>query len=96
MQFKPYVSQDQMDAEAYWRGKPIKKWAVTITAGPMKRPRYQRIVYVSAVSAARAEACARREVWPKPPRGATYQVRLAGPVELGCIPSRDQSGIELA
>jgi hypothetical protein len=79
--------QDQMDATAYWRDKEWKKWAVAVIAGPAKRPTYRTTYYACARTAERAIACVRREMFQRPPRGARFTARLAGPRELGCVPA---------
>ena len=79
--------QDQIDAAAYWAGKEWKKWAVDIVAGPEKKPTYSRTYYCTARTSERALVVVKRELCVKPPRGARYSVRLAGPRELGCVPT---------
>ena len=74
---------DEADAIAYWAGKPWKKYAIDVTAGPYKRPTFRRTVYAGAASAAEAIETAKRNMLNKPSR-ARYQARLAGPAELGC------------
>lgn len=78
--------QDQIDAIAYWADKEWKKWAVDITAGPEKKPTYCRTFYCAAMSGDRALTVVKRDLTTRPPRGARYVVRLAGPRELGCVP----------
>ncbi|KAA0073159.1 hypothetical protein CIW54_27980 (plasmid) [Paraburkholderia sp. T12-10] len=77
-------SQDEADAIAYWADKEFKKWAVDATAGPIKRPTYNRTFYAHARTAERAIECAKRGILHKP-AGMRYRVRLAGPRELGCV-----------
>lgn len=79
-------SQDREDAEAYWRDKDWKKWAVDVVAGPARRLTFATTVYVGACTRERALACAKANMADKPPRGAQFSARLAGPRELGCVP----------
>lgn len=77
-------SQDEADAIAYWADKEFKKWAVDVTAGPIKRPTYNRTFYAHTRTAEPAIECVKREMLKKP-AGARYRARLAGPRELGCV-----------
>ncbi|MEX3605246.1 MAG: hypothetical protein VB142_00260 [Burkholderia sp.] len=79
-----FIFQDEADAIAYWAGKEWKKWAVDVTAGPEKRPTYNRTFYAQSRTADRAIAAVKREMIDKPAR-ARFRVRLAGPRELGCV-----------
>ena len=81
-----FMFQDQIDAMAYWADKEWKKWAVDITAGPEKKPTFCRTFYCAAMSSDRALEVVKRDLTTRPPRGARYVVRLAGPRELGCVP----------
>ena len=74
---------DEADAIAYWAGKPWKKYAIDVTAGPYRRPTFRRTVYVGAANAAAAIETAKRNMITKPSRGR-YVARLSGPRELGC------------
>lgn len=82
---------DEADAVAYWKDKEWKKWAVDVTAGPPKRPTYRNTVYVRAKTAQDAVDCAKRNMIAKPPRGARFIARLAGPRELGCVPTPEKA-----
>lgn len=82
-----WMHQDQIDAMAYWADKEWKKWAVDITAGPEKKPTYTRTVYCSARTRARAIETVKSDMPIKPPSRARYAARLAGPRELGCVPT---------
>ncbi len=78
--------QDRKDAQVYWRDKEWKKWAVDVVAGPARRLTFAATVYVGARTRERALACAKANMAQKPPRGAQFTARLAGPRELGCVP----------
>lgn len=78
---------DEADALAYWQDKEWKKWAIDVTAGPHKRPTYRNTFYARAKTAEDAIACTKRNMIGKPPRGARFTARLAGPRELGCVPT---------
>lgn len=78
---------DEADAVAYWRGQEWKKWAVDVIAGPAKRPTYRTTHYARARTAEAAIACVKRNLLKRPPRGARFSARLAGPRELGCVPT---------
>lgn len=77
---------DEADAVAYWKGKEFKKWAVDVAAGPAKRPTFRQTVYVRARTAESAVECAKTNMLTRP-RGARFLARLAGPRELGCVPT---------
>lgn len=79
-----FIFSDGADAIGCWRGYEWKKWAVDITAGPAKCPTYRYTMYIRARDAAGAVECAKRHATKKPPRGARWVARLAGPRELGC------------
>ena len=81
------IHQDQIDARAYWADKEWKKWAVDITAGPEKKPTYSRTFYCGARTSAGAIEAVKRDLPIKPPSRARYTARLAGPRELGCVPT---------
>ena len=78
---------DEADAVAYWRGHEWKKWAVDVIAGPVKRPTYRTTYYARARTAEAAVACVQRNLVKRPPGGARFSARLAGPRELGCVPT---------
>jgi hypothetical protein len=80
-----FTQEDQAAAAAYWQGKPAKVFAVDMEAGPINgKPTFSATSYCRARSALRAvEAIKRHGVHEV--RGVRYRVRLAGPVELGCI-----------
>lgn len=81
----PYY-QDAADAAAYWRDHEFKKFAVDVTAGPRRRPTHASTWYARARTAARAIECVKREACGLPAR-ARFSARLAGPRELGCVPT---------
>ena len=81
------IFPDEADAIAYWRGREFKTWAVDVQAGPARRPSYRQTVYVRARTGTAAAEVARREIYPAPPRSAQWGSRLAGPRELGCVPT---------
>lgn len=78
---------DEADAVAYWCDQEWKKWAVDVIAGPAKRPTYRTTHYARARTAEAAIACVKRNLLKRPPRGARFSARLAGPRELGCVPT---------
>lgn len=79
--------QDRIDAANYWRDKEWKKFAVDVVAGPDRKPTYRRTFYAGARSHERAIACVQREAIGLPSR-ARFIARLAGPRELGCVPTQ--------
>ncbi|MDM0029147.1 hypothetical protein [Variovorax saccharolyticus] len=79
------IFQDEADAISYWSTREWKKWAVHIVAGPARKPTFKRTTYVRARSAQAALAVARRDTFPPAPRSASFDARLAGPSELGCV-----------
>lgn len=81
-----FIFGDEADAIAYWRDKEWKKFAVDVTAGPEKRPTFRETLYVRARTPEAAIECAKRNIFRKPAR-ARFVARLAGPVELGCVPA---------
>lgn len=83
--FIPYMD-DRKTAILYWRDKEVKVFAVDVTAGPQKRPTYANTWYARARTQERAIECVKRQAFGLPAR-ARYQVRLAGPQELGCVPA---------
>lgn len=82
-----FVFPDEADAIAYWGGREWKKWAVDVAAGLAKRPTYRQTFYARARTAAAAVEAVRRGLAFKPPRAARFTARLAGPRELGCVPT---------
>lgn len=78
--------QDEIDAINYWKGKEGKKWAVDITTGPAKRST-TRTYYAYARAAERAIICTKANLPVRVPRNARIIARLAGPRELGCVPT---------
>ena len=81
------IFPDEADAIAYWRGREFKTWAVDVQAGPPRRPSYRQTVYVRARTGTAAAEVARREIYPASPRSAQWRSHLAGPRELGCVPT---------
>lgn len=79
-----FISQDEADAAAYWESREWKKWAVDVTAGPMRRPRFRATIYVRARDRRAAVETAKRSM-PAPPKAGRFLARLAGPRELGCV-----------
>jgi hypothetical protein len=81
--------QDEIDAREYWRHHEWKKWAVDITAGPVKRPTFGYTMYVRARTSESAIECAQlnRGILRAASCKLRYIARLAGPRELGCVPS---------
>lgn len=77
---------DRKTAILYWRDREVKVFAVDITAGPQKQPTYANTWYARALTQERAIECVKREAIGIP-ASARYQVRLAGPQELGCVPA---------
>jgi len=72
------------EAAAYWRGREFKKWVVSVTAGPAKRPTYSAVMFVRARTKERAEACAKQNMVRRVP-GARFCAHLATARELGCV-----------
>ena len=58
-----------------------------VIAGPAKRPTYRTTYYARARTAEAAIACVKRNLVKRPPRAARFSARLAGPRELGCVPT---------
>ena len=81
------VSNDEAAAIAYWQDKEHKKWAVDYAVGPAKRPTRKGTFYVGARTEARAIACCLDQAQPPLPKNARLRARLAGPAELGCVPT---------
>lgn len=83
-QFILTLTKDAADAAKYWEGKEYKKWAVDVTAGPLKRPTHCRTHYARARDEESAIAAVKENMVAKVSR-ARYHARLAGPRELGCV-----------
>jgi hypothetical protein len=82
-----YVSTSDAAAAAhYWRDREFKKWAVDVRAGPARQPTFHRTIYVRARTNETAIECARHNLGRNPGR-CTFTARLAGPAELGCVPT---------
>lgn len=75
---------DELDARNYWADKEYKKFAVTVTAGPEKKPTFNQVHYAGASTSEGAIEAVKRQLITKPSR-ARYTARLAGPKELGCV-----------
>ncbi len=86
MQLPLYLTQDEADADAYWADKEFKTFAVDVTAGPERRPTYRQTFYARARRPEGAIRATQREAIGLPAR-ARYRARLAGPRELGCVPT---------
>ena len=82
-------SQDAADAVAYWRDREVKVFAVDVTAGPNSRPSHRFTLYARARTSAGAIGAVQRDAVLLPKR-ARFQARLAGPRELGCVPTEAQ------
>lgn len=83
--YVPYM-EDRRLAILCWRDREIKVFAVDVVAGPQKKPSYANTWYARARTPERAIVCVKRQAFGLPAR-ARYQARLAGPQELGCVPS---------
>ncbi|MDM0067062.1 hypothetical protein [Variovorax sp. J31P207] len=81
------IFPDEETGIAYWSTREWKKWAVHVVAGPAKKPSYKRTAYVRARTREAAIAVAKRDLYPPAPRSARFDARLAGPHELGCVPT---------
>lgn len=77
---------DHAVAVRYWADHEWKKFAVDVIAGSAKKSTYAQTWYARARSAEAAIACIKRQGLGLPSR-AQYKARLAGPNELGCVPS---------
>lgn len=86
MQPALFMTQDEEDAARYWRDREVKVFAVQVLAGPRKRPTFDCIYYARARTGAGAISAVKRGAVGLPKR-AEYGVRLAGPRELGCVPT---------
>jgi hypothetical protein len=72
------------EAAEYWAGREFKKYVVTVTAGPAKRPTYRTVMFVRARSSIRAIECAKQNMVKRVAR-ARFSARLATPFDLGCV-----------
>lgn len=81
-----FIFSGEAEALAYWSSREWKKFVVTVTAGPTKRPTFNLKVYVRAKTREGAIECAKRNLTKKP-GGARYNAWLASPSELGCQPT---------
>lgn len=80
------IFPEAKEAKEAWAGQEFKKWIVTASAGPEKRPTYHNQFVARARTAQGAEAIIKREVsWL--PRRCTLKAHLAHPRELGCVPT---------
>lgn len=78
---------DHAAAASYWADKEYKTWAVDVIARVVRDTRYGFTMYVRARSEVAASACARKNLYRPVPAGARFVARLAGPLELGCVPT---------
>lgn len=81
----PYINERAI-AAACWKNHEWKKYAVDVTAGSPKRPTYAQTWYARARTPEAAIECVKRQA-PGLPSRARYVARLAGPIELGCVPT---------
>lgn len=86
LQVPLYLTQDEEDAATYWRHREFKVYAVAALAGPESRPTLRRTYYARARDRAGAIRAVQRQAAGLPP-GARFGARLAGPRELGCVPT---------
>lgn len=77
-------SQDAADAEAYWRTRDFKVFAVDVVAGKDRQPSFGRTFYARSRTADGAIRAVKRDAFELP-RQARFRARLAGPRELGCV-----------
>lgn len=77
---------DRKNAILYWRGRELKVFAVDVTAGNKKKPAYACTWYARARTQESAIESVKQQALGLP-RHARYQARLAGPQELGCVPT---------
>jgi len=82
---RPLLPEDQ-EAEAYWANREFKKFAITVTAGPAKRPTHHEVIFVQTRTPERAIECAQGRLGSVI-RGARFSVKLATARELGCVPT---------
>lgn len=87
--FRPLLAweQDAIDGAAYWHDREIKVFAVDVVAGPARRLTYGQTFYCRARTAPRAIAAVKDQAIALPPQ-ARFSTRLAGPRELGCVPTK--------
>lgn len=84
-----HLSQDAADAARYWADKEYKTFAIDCVAGADRKPTYRRTHYARARTGNDAVALVRKNVnWL--PRQTRCRARLAGPRELGCVPTPAQ------
>lgn len=85
------------ESQEYWATREFKTWAVTLTAGPEKKPTQRHVMYVRSRSADGAIKTAREHNQVVKGR-IRVQARLATWRELGCVrnaapvPSRSAAG----
>ncbi|MGY4831842.1 hypothetical protein ACVNIS_24930 (plasmid) [Sphaerotilaceae bacterium SBD11-9] len=79
-------------AAAYWALREFKKWTVTVTAGPAKRPTYSAVMFVRAKTRKAAEECAKRNMVRRVP-GARFCAHLATARDLGCVETPPLRGL---
>jgi len=82
-----FLFQDDIDARSYWQDKEFKKWVVEVRAGPAKRPTFARTYYARARTAELAISAVKTQALDRAPRSADWRARLAGPRDLGCVPT---------
>ena len=83
----PTYLSDISFANAYWRNREHKKWRLDVTAGPVKRPTFQRTYYAGGRDREAAQRTFRAHTRGLIPHHARVAIRLAGPCELGCVPT---------
>ncbi len=79
-----FLFPDDEEAAAYWAAREFKKWSVSVSAGPVKKPTFSTVMFVRARTKERAEACARQNMVRRIP-GARFSAHLATARELGCV-----------
>ncbi len=84
------TTQDIADAEAYWKDKEVKVFAVEIRSRATNDRRIQHTMYVRAKTKEGAENCAEDNDFTRIAK-PVYRARLAGPRELECVPAPTQS-----
>lgn len=77
---------DEADAYAFWKDKEWKTYAVDLIEHHGKKQKVIHTMYVRARTSGDAEICAKENDMQRKPK-YRYVARLAGPCELGCIPS---------
>lgn len=88
--FHIQTTQDIADAEAYWKDREVKVFAVEIRSRATNDRRIQHTMYVRARTKKGAEDCAEENDFTRIVK-PVYRARLAGPQELGCVPAPTQS-----